>query len=139
MAAREIVRGVLLITLFIAPAVSCGGETVSGTVCRDGPGGEKVSGTVFRDGPCGASHKRFLTPFLTLFLRPASLPADFTARVDGLFAKWNRRDTPGCAVGIVHRGQVIYSKGFGSADLEYQAPNTAQTVFEVMAFSPPLT
>ena len=52
----------------------------------------------------------------------ASLPADFTARVDGLFAQWNRRDTPGCAVGIVHRGQVIYSKGFGSADLEYQAP-----------------
>jgi CubicO group peptidase (beta-lactamase class C family) len=51
---------------------------------------------------------------------PAALPADFTARVDGLFAKWNRRDTPGCAVGIVHRGQVIYRKGFGSADLEYQ-------------------
>jgi CubicO group peptidase (beta-lactamase class C family) len=70
---------------------------------------------------------------------PASLPADFTARVDGLFANCNRRDTPGCAVGIVHRGQVIYSKGLGSADLEYQAPNTAQTVFEVMAFSPPLT
>jgi hypothetical protein len=32
---------------------------------------------------------------------PAGLPADFTARVDGLFAKWNRRDSPGCAVGIV--------------------------------------
>src|SRR5882724_8912070 len=55
---------------------------------------------------------------------PAGLPADLTARVDGLFAKWNRRDSPGCAIGIVHRGEVIYSKGFGSADLEYQAPNT---------------
>jgi CubicO group peptidase (beta-lactamase class C family) len=62
---------------------------------------------------------------------PAGLPADLTARVDELFAKWNRRDSPGCAVGIVHRGQVIYHKGFGSADLEYQAPNTPQTVFDV--------
>jgi CubicO group peptidase (beta-lactamase class C family) len=70
---------------------------------------------------------------------PANLPADFTARVDGLFAKWNRRDTPGCAVGIVHRGQVIYSKGFGSADLEYQVPNTPRTVFEVMSVSKSLT
>ena len=69
----------------------------------------------------------------------ASLPADFTARVDGLFAKWNRRDSPGCAVGIVHRGQLIYSKGFGSANLEYQAPNTPQTVFEVLSFSKSLT
>ena len=70
---------------------------------------------------------------------PASLPADFTARVDGLFAKWNRRDSPGCAVGIVHRGQLIYSKGFGSANLEYQAPNTPQTVFGVMSFSKSIT
>ena len=70
---------------------------------------------------------------------PAGLPADFTARVDGLFAQWNRRDTPGCAVGIVHRGQLIYSKGFGSANLEYQARNTPQTVFEVLSFSKSLT
>ena len=101
MAVREIIRGLLFITLLIAPAAS--------------------SGPVFGDEP------------------PASLPADFTARVDGLFAKWNRRDTPGCAVGIVHRGQVIYSKGFGSADLEYQVPNTPQTVFEVMSVSKSLT
>ena len=70
---------------------------------------------------------------------PAGLPADFMARMDGLFAKWNRRDTPGCAVGVVNRGQVIYSKGFGSANLEYQAPNTPQTVFDVTGVSPSLT
>jgi CubicO group peptidase (beta-lactamase class C family) len=100
MAARHIVLGALLITLFIAPGVN--------------------SGPVFGDE------------------RPASLPADFTTRVDGLFAKWNRRDIPGCAVGIVHRGQVIYRKGFGSEDLEYQVPNTPQTVFD-MSVSPSLT
>ncbi len=101
MAVREIRGCVLFITLFIAPAASCG--------------------AVFGDEPS------------------AGLPADLTARVDGLFAKWNRGDCPGCAVGIVHHGQVIYSKGFGSADLEYQAPNTPQTVFEVMSISQSLT
>ena len=101
MAGREIIRALLLVTLFIAAAASCG--------------------PVFSDEP------------------PESLPADFTARVDALFAKWNRRDSPGCAVGIVHRGQVIYRKGFGSANLEYQAPNTPQTVFEVMSVSQSLT
>ena len=70
---------------------------------------------------------------------PASLPADLTVRVDELFAKWNRLDSPGCAVGIVHRGQLIYSKGFGSANLEYRVPNTPQTVFEVASFSKSLT
>ena len=70
---------------------------------------------------------------------PASLPADLTVRVDELFAKWNRPDSPGCAVGIVHRGQLIYSKGFGSANLEYRVPNTPQTVFEVASFSKSLT
>ncbi len=101
MAAGDIIRGVLLITLFIAPAAS----------------GSPVSG-----------HEP-----------PTGLPADLTARVDELFAKWNRRDSPGCAVGIVHRGQLIYRKGFGSANLEYQVPSTPQTVFNVMSFSKSLT
>jgi CubicO group peptidase (beta-lactamase class C family) len=70
---------------------------------------------------------------------PAGLPADLTARVDDLFAEWNRPDRPGCAVGIVHRGRLIYSKGFGSANLEYRAPNTPRTVFEVMSFSKSIT
>jgi CubicO group peptidase (beta-lactamase class C family) len=101
MAVREIMSGVLLITLLISPGARCG--------------------PVFGDEPS------------------SSLPAGFSARVDALFAEWNRRDTPGCAVGILHRGQVIYSKGFGSANLEYQAPNTPQTVFEVTAVSQSLT
>src|SRR5262245_55991928 len=64
---------------------------------------------------------------------------DLTAQVDALFAKWNRPDSPGCSVGIVRRGELIYSKGFGSANLEYGAPNTPQTVIDVMSFTKSLT
>ena len=55
--------------------------------------------------------------------------------VDKLFAKWNRPDTPGCAVGIVQNGKPIYRKGFGSANLDGQVPNTPQTVFETASFA----
>ena len=55
---------------------------------------------------------------------------DRAAKVDHIFAKWNRPDVPGCAVGIVQDGRLIYAKGFGSANLNYEVPNTPTTVFE---------
>lgn len=65
--------------------------------------------------------------------------SDVIRQVDKLFEKWEGVDRPGCAVGIVRRGQVIYRKGFGSANLEYQVPNTPQTVFETASFSKSVT
>src|SRR5262245_34824739 len=65
--------------------------------------------------------------------------ADLAAKVDGLFEKVNRRDVAGCSVGVVHHGKLVYSKGFGSANLEYQVPNTPQTVFETASFSKTFT
>jgi CubicO group peptidase (beta-lactamase class C family) len=61
------------------------------------------------------------------------------AQVEELFGQWNRPDSPGCAVGIVRCGELIYSKGIGSANLEHQAPNTPQTVFETASFAKSLT
>src|SRR4249920_1538390 len=62
-------------------------------------------------------------------------PTELTNKIDKLFAESNRLDSPGCAVGIVRDGKLIYNKGFGSANLEYRVPNTPQTVFEVASFS----
>lgn len=64
------------------------------------------------------------------------MPGDETehaglARVDALFEKWDRPDSPGGAVGIVRDGVLIYSKGFGTAHLDYQVPNTPTTIFEL--------
>ena len=57
-------------------------------------------------------------------------PETLAARIDELFESCNRPDLPGCAVGIVHDGKLIYRKGFGTANLDYGAPNTPQTIFE---------
>jgi len=37
-----------------------------------------------------------------------SRPASESPSVDKLFAKWNRTDTPGCAVGVSRNGAIVY-------------------------------
>src|SRR5262249_14443276 len=61
------------------------------------------------------------------------------AQVDQLFAKCNSFASPGCAVGIIRNGKLIYSKGFGSANLDHEAPNTPQTIFEIASASKSFT
>jgi len=66
-------------------------------------------------------------------------PETLAARIDELFESCNRPDLPGCAVGIVHDGKLIYRKGFGTANLDYSAPNTPQTIFEIASASKAFT
>src|SRR5262245_10282941 len=65
--------------------------------------------------------------------------AEMAAEVDRLFAKWDRLDSPGCAVGLIKAGELVYSKGFGSSNLEYRVPNSSQTIFETASFTKSLT
>jgi CubicO group peptidase (beta-lactamase class C family) len=67
-------------------------------------------------------------------------PADSaTARVDKLFAEWNRTDSPGCAVGISRNGSVLYEHGYGMANLERRVPITPVTVFPIASTSKSFT
>jgi hypothetical protein len=43
-------------------------------------------------------------------------------QVDELFAVWDSDDTPGAAIAVVKDGNIIYSKGYGIANLEYDIP-----------------
>src|SRR5690348_14120521 len=62
-----------------------------------------------------------------------------TAKVDQLFAAWNRPDTPGCALAIVQDGRIAYKRGYGLADLEYNVPNTPATLFHIASVSKQFT
>ncbi|MCS6817579.1 MAG: serine hydrolase [Blastocatellia bacterium] len=53
------------------------------------------------------------------------------AHVDRLFAAWDRSGSPGCAIGIIKDGQLIYARGYGMANLEHAIPITPQTVFDI--------
>ncbi len=52
-----------------------------------------------------------------------------TDRVDALFAGWDRAGSPGAALGIIRDGRLIYARGYGMANLEYDVPITPQSVF----------
>jgi D-alanyl-D-alanine carboxypeptidase len=46
---------------------------------------------------------------------------------------------PGAAVGIAHRGKLVYAKGFGYADVENAAPVTPSTAFRIASNSKTFT
>jgi CubicO group peptidase (beta-lactamase class C family) len=62
-----------------------------------------------------------------------------TARVDQLFANWNKPDSPGCILAIIKDGKIIYQRGYGMADLEHDIPISPASVFYVGSVSKQFT
>ena len=60
-------------------------------------------------------------------------------KVDALFVQWSKPDSPGCALGVVEQGQLIYQRGYGSANLDFTIPNSAKTVFNIASVSKQFT
>ena len=44
------------------------------------------------------------------------------SQIDNLFEAYNRKEAPGFAVGVIQRGDLVYAKGFGIANLDYDIP-----------------
>ncbi len=61
------------------------------------------------------------------------------ARIDALFHRWDHPDTPGGQVAVRHRGELIYRRCFGLANLEYAVPVKEDTAFHVASVSKQVT
>jgi CubicO group peptidase (beta-lactamase class C family) len=84
----------------------------------------------------------FLCLLVSLYLNHAcaqSLPDSTVKKIDSLFSKWNNNYSPGCTVGIVRNDSLIFSKGYGMADLEYGIPNSPTTIFHMASVSKQFT
>jgi len=57
------------------------------------------------------------------------------ARVDALFEKWERTDSPGCALGVIEDGQLVYKRGYGMANLEHDIRISETSVFRMASLS----
>jgi CubicO group peptidase (beta-lactamase class C family) len=64
---------------------------------------------------------------------------DVEKRVDALFSKWDKPDSPGCALGVIKDGKLIYSRGYGKANLEHTIPIAGTTVFDIGSTSKQFT
>ncbi|OJJ21877.1 hypothetical protein BKI52_13490 [marine bacterium AO1-C] len=61
------------------------------------------------------------------------------AAVDQIFAQWNKPGVPGCGLGIIKNGKLVYARGYGMANLEYALPNTPTSVFRIGSTSKQFT
>jgi CubicO group peptidase (beta-lactamase class C family) len=91
-------------------------------------------------------HRTWLSAIAVVFVACAVAPADESEskpdlwrQVDAVFETWNKWDVPGAALAVVRDGEIVYSRGYGSAQLEYQIPITPATVFHVASVSKQFT
>jgi CubicO group peptidase (beta-lactamase class C family) len=59
--------------------------------------------------------------------------------IDKIFVRYTEPNTPGCVLGIGRNGQVLYGKGYGMANLEYDVPLSAESVVEIGSVSKQFT
>jgi len=71
--------------------------------------------------------------------REGTPDSSITSRVDKFFEKWDKPDSPGCALGIVKDGQLIYKRGYGMANLDYNIPISPKSVFDIASISKQFT
>ena len=55
---------------------------------------------------------------------------DVTGEVDAIFG-WVTQATPGCAVAVSHRGEVVVNRAYGLANLASEVPITQSTKFDI--------
>lgn len=103
----------------------------------------------------GSTSKRGLAALVLLLTaaNPAALPAapgthsETTALPPGAldeidaFARGviSRREAPGLAVGIAHRGKLVFSRGYGMANLETGTPVLPDTIFNIFSVTKSFT
>ena len=60
---------------------------------------------------------------------------DLEDRIDALIPKQVNDTTPGLVVGIVQKGELIFSKGYGLANISYSIPNDSKMVYNIGSVS----
>lgn len=58
---------------------------------------------------------------------------------DDLFETWDKKNSPGLAVSVAVNDNIIFKKGYGYANLEYDIPIEASTIFNIASVSKQFT
>jgi CubicO group peptidase (beta-lactamase class C family) len=60
-------------------------------------------------------------------------------RTDSVFQRFDRTDSPGCAVGVYQDGRIQYARGYGMASLEHGVALSPRSVLDVGSISKQFT
>lgn len=78
-----------------------------------------------------------LLPIITV--GQTKLSANQRVKVDALFRRYAKANSPGYGIGIVEGNSLVYSKGYGSANLDYQLPINGRSAFDIASVSKQFT
>ena len=76
---------------------------------------------------------------LGFLLTPAFRAADNQEKIDRIFAAYDKAGSPGCAVGVIQDGNLVYRKGYGMGSIELGVPLSSQSVFYMGSVSKQFT
>lgn len=65
--------------------------------------------------------------------------SSLSARVDRIFAEYDRHGSPGCAVGVAQGGRLVHQRGYGMANLDHDIPLSSSSVFYIASVSKQFT
>jgi CubicO group peptidase (beta-lactamase class C family) len=60
-------------------------------------------------------------------------------RADSVFQRFDRTDSPGCALGVYQDGKVLYARGYGMASLEHGIALSPRSVLDIGSISKQFT
>ena len=75
--------------------------------------------------------------FLSMFpfqLIGQSLHDSVTRKIDSIFSRYTTT-TPGCAAAIIKNDKIVFKKGYGMSNLEYNVPITPSSIFHIASES----
>lgn len=61
------------------------------------------------------------------------------AKVDAIFANYDKPESPGCALGVIKDGKLVYARGYGKANLEHGIANGSKLVYDIGSTSKQFT
>jgi CubicO group peptidase (beta-lactamase class C family) len=65
--------------------------------------------------------------------------AELATKVDKVFERMDKPTSPGCALAVVRDGRVVYTRGYGMANLDHDIVITPSSVFHVASVSKQFT
>lgn len=67
----------------------------------------------------------------TVFSQEAQKRQITPSQIDAVFSRWDTPNKPGIAVGVLNDGEIVYTKGYGMANLEHRIPIGPETRFHI--------
>ncbi len=78
--------------------------------------------------------------FVSLFtFTYGQIPDSLSKKVDAIFAEYDKTNSPGCALAILKDGKIIYKRGYGMSNMEYNIAITPTSIFQIASISKQFT